>query len=773
MEQQSAASTPAGPREVSEQDKRLAADWLKKIDAAQQRPQVKEAFKRFERNRRLLRGFAEPDSPSSTARIRSNLYFSQLATLRPQVYAKDPEFTVQPTKAVGEDKLLAARKFGETGEAVLTKMLVKDCDLKKRSKRLLTSAYTTAVGWWKLCWQEDKKTDPLIDNQIKDTQDNLNRLQSLRESLDDAGQADTDLQLAKLRETLSGLQGQAEITVSRGLTLDFVLSEDVLVLDDSIREIGDYLRSSALAHGVWMSRDQYKARFGYDCKKGKSYSERPGTSTPQSMEQQNAQSSLLRVWEIWDQQSNRVFHVCEGEEGFCCAPSTPDWTGKRWYPLFLALFNEVDGALYPLSDVELIEPLVTEYNQNRNDFVRDRKACLPVNIARKGGSLNDEDLKRIKDREGGDLIMVEGVGGQPIQNDIWSGQLGQINPANYDTAPARADIEQIVGGGDAARGSVLSAKTATEAEILAQGLRSRSAERQDTMEDLLTEVGSCALQMCLRKMTEAEVQRIAGAEAVWPQLSYEEVFQQVTVSVRGGSTGKPDRLQEQDRWTKLLPVIEKTMERVAQLRAAGQDQLAQAVVSLCRETLRRFDERLDLDTYLPEKKEGEGEQPDPAQAQQMAQQAQMLIQELQGQVQRLQKALDDKNAELAADVRKTEINAGKEVEVARVKAPIEAQAKVEAERVRAEAAAQARAEEAARQALEQPPAEPEPQEPEGPSEMAQVMAGLVESQARLQELLAQVMAPKPLRKIVHERDPKTNRLLASSEVLVPGDPAGE
>ncbi|MBF9685014.1 hypothetical protein, partial [Streptococcus pseudopneumoniae] len=85
-------------------------------------------------------------------------------------------------------------------------------------------------------------------------------------------------------------------------------------------------------------------------------------------------------------------------------------------------------------------------------------------------------------------------------------------------------IDQIIGGGDASRGAVLKAKTATEAEILAQGLRGRSAERQDINEDLLAEVGESALQICLRKLTLQEVQVIAGPEAVWPELTAEEVL---------------------------------------------------------------------------------------------------------------------------------------------------------------------------------------------------------------------------------------------------------
>lgn len=624
-------AAPGAPRVVSEQDKKLAADWLKRIEAALARKEVKDAHQAFARNRKLLRGI---DPSNDGKKLRANLFFANLATMRPQVYAKDPEFSIQPTRSVPDEQLEAVRAFCSTAEAVLGQVLVKDAKLKKRAKRLLTSAYTTAVGWWKLVWTEDRRTDPLVQNRLKDTQDNLLRLQQQREALDDPqARTDTDLQLAQLQQTLAGLQSQAEVVVACGPALDFVLSEDIVVLDDSVRELADYERAGAIAHRVWMTRAQYKARFGHDCAKGRGYTEQRGELQPQAAGGTGSrESELLCCWEVWDQDSNRVLQVCEGEEGFCSPPWSPDWTGRRWFPFFLLAFNEIDGSLYPVSDVELTEPLVREYNESRDDFVSDRRNALPLNIVRKGGALTEQDVQRITNRKGGDVIMVEGVGGQPVSNDIWSGQLAQIRPENYDTSAARSDIEQLIGGGDAARGSVLKAKTATEAEILSQGLRSRSSERQDTMEDLLSEVGEYTLQMCLRKLSPAEVERIAGpgAAASWPTLSAEAIFEQVAVSVRGGSTGKPDRLQELDRWTQVMPVIEKTAQQVAELYAKGQPRLAQALVELLRETLRRFDERINIEQYLPPAPEQGA--PDPAMAMQEVAQLKARLEQLQAEI---------------------------------------------------------------------------------------------------------------------------------------------
>jgi len=566
-------------RVVSDGDKALASQWQKRIDAARQRHAKQ--IKQFDINRQLLRG-----KDRNGKKLEQNLFFANLAAMRPQVYAKDPEYAVTPTKAVAESQLTAAKRFSETAEAVLGRCLVKDSSLKKRAKRLVNSAYTTSVGWLKNSWQDgDTKVNPIIENQLKDSQDNLDRLQMLRDkAADEASGRDHDLQMAQIREMMAGLQAKAEVVVNRGLTLDFVKPEDLMCLDESVDEFGDYLRASALAHGVWMTKDTFRTRFGYEAGKAKGFAASDQAIMPTQADQQdeNKRANLLRVWEIWDQDSNRVFTICEGEPGFCREPFTPTWTGRRWYPFFGLAWNEAEGSFYPLSDVELTEPQILEINKAQRDFERDRKASLPVNVVRKGGALTPTDVERLKNRDGLDFIMIEGVGGQPIQNDLFMGQLTQLRAENYDTTAARSFMEMIVGGGDAARGTVMKAKTATEAEIMSQGLRGRSAERQDVIEDLLTELGEYSLQICLRMLTPEEVQRIAGPDAFWPVMSPDDIFELISVEVRAGSTGKPDRLQNQDRWTKLMPVVEKTMEQVAQLRQNGQGQLAEALIALLR-----------------------------------------------------------------------------------------------------------------------------------------------------------------------------------------------
>lgn len=640
------AARPQTPPErvVSDQDKKLAGNWRTKIEGALKR--VDKEFKRFEKNRRLLAGKVGGDQ-LTVEMVRANLHFANMATMLPQVYAKDPEYSVKPTQAVPPEQLEATKKFAKTAEFMLTKVLVKDGMLKKQAKKLIRSNYTTSVGWLKCSFQEKPNKDPLIANRIKDTQDNISRIEGLLKCLEDGGAgSQRDLLTAELNQAVAGLEIQQEVKVAKGIPLDFVLSEDIVVIDSTVRSITDYQRSSAMAHRVWMTPEQYQTRFKYTPKKAKSYSEQGGQMAAGDAADKNA--NLLCVWEIWSQDDNRIFYICDGEEGFCEEPSSPDWTGQRWYPFFLCAFNEIDGKFYPLSDVELTEKLVNEYNQNREDAVRDRQACLPVNVIRKGGALTDEDAKRIANRKGSDVITVEGVGGQPLTNDMFIGQLGKMDAAAYDTTATRYDIERLMGGSDSSTGSITKAKTLGEAEIMTAALRGRTDERRDTIEDMLNELGPYAIEIMLRKYSQTEVMAIAGPEATWPQMSVDEIFNLVTIEVRGGSTGKPNQAQEQERWTKLLPIINEAVGKISDLRAAGQDALAEAVIELTRETLHRFDERIDIEQFLPKKAEGED---DPAMLKQqlVSGQAQMkeLMQKLQEANAKIEKGLVSAAASIA------------------------------------------------------------------------------------------------------------------------------
>ena len=83
----------------------------------------------------------------------------------------------------------------------------------------------------------------------------------------------------------------------------------------------------------------------------------------------------------------------------------------------------------------------------------------------------------------------------------------------------------------------------------------------------------------------------------WPQLSRDEVFGLVQLKIRAGTTGVPNDLEQQESWTKLLPVIQPLIGQIMQFQLQGINPAA--LVSLLKETVLRFDDKLDLEAFVP------------------------------------------------------------------------------------------------------------------------------------------------------------------------------
>jgi hypothetical protein len=626
-------------RNISDGDKALAQSWNKKITAAKKTQKYEDFNKSLKKLRMYVNGTQHDDGAPGL--VRTNLIFASLQTLLPYVYAKNPDIAVTPTEAVGDGQYEAVRKFCTTLEIVLRRQLVRDAQLKKREKANVRGTMTTGIGWLKVLYQRDYKTDPIIQNRIADIQDNLKRLEYLMVEVESGVAADRDAKKAELEEQLKALEQKLEVIASEGLVIDRVLSEDMLVLDEGLRDFDMYPQSRAIAHGIWFTKESYKETFGHDAPATAAMYSAP---TEAKDAQSNGDQQFVRVWEIWDRISQTIYTIVEGAQGFCRPPYQPQRQGKRWYPFFALAFNPVDGQFMPLSDVALLKELQDEYNTTRTNFAEHRKEHIPGTVVRAGGQLTPEDIKRITERKINETIVVQGDGGKPLSDDIQNIGGSPIEPQVYDVSPIRNDMDLVVGLSDASRSNLIQAKTATEAEIMKEGLMTRTAERQDAIEDHLQEMAQYGAEVLLQELTPEQVSRIAGPGYAWPVMSKDDIFDLVSIEIRAGSTGKPNKMRERQQWVEFMPTLEDTVQKITDLRAQGHADLAQGLVEILKETLKRFDERLDLDTFLPKQKAGTPEQA-------MLEAAQQRISMLEQQIQQLSSGDQVEYARIDADER--------------------------------------------------------------------------------------------------------------------------
>lgn len=605
---QDQTANPTGSREAPEADK-LAQKWNQRIESA--RKHWGKFHERVRHNRKTVAGFNWDADPKTKDfyKPRANLIHGTITAILPQIYARNPEISATPNYKAENLKL-----FCTTLEKV-TNVSLDKADLKGRAKASVRSALTSSFGIVKVMYQRDIRQDPIIQGRINDTQDNIQEVERLLADIEDPDQRnDLEAKQAELAQLMASLTEQVEVTAAEGLVVDRVLTDNLLI-DPSVCEFWDYKDAGWLCQIIPMKRSEAEATYGVKLDKAKTYQDQKTgqkdgrfASAAGNLEEDRQ----IAILEIWDKNTQRVYTMAEGCDYWLREPYSPPKAGERWYPFFLLPFQLVDGQFVAPSMVDLTEKLQEEHNDARDGYNKHRELCKPGWIA--GGDISEKSIKRYQDSEIGEITIID-TEGKPLAQVIQPRQHPQIDPAVYDTSAVRYDWELVTGVQDSQRGSIVKAKTATEAGIMQQGLSARVGEFRDQVEDWLQEISQFAAQVLLLEMTPAQVERIMGPSEVqqknvngmtievpvksydWPQLSREQVFDMVEMKIRAGTTGSPDKMEQQENWSKVLPVIQNLIMQIMQVQASGQD--AEPLINLLRETLKRFDERLDVEQFIP------------------------------------------------------------------------------------------------------------------------------------------------------------------------------
>ncbi|MEW5251257.1 hypothetical protein, partial [Microbulbifer discodermiae] len=532
------------PPDIDESEKALVRRWSARLERFVELHD-KKTKANVERWRQVLSGRGKGEQEGKGIR----LLFSVFASLIPQIYAKDPDIDCDAAEAAEGAMYQAWRKFSATLAVVLNRQLVQGGKLKKRAKSLLRATMTAAAGWVKVVYQRDYRRDPLIQNRLEDAQDNLQRVeQLLRELEDPACAGDLEATRAELQQQIQSLQSQVEVVASEGLVIDRPLTEDILILDDTRNEFDDYERADAIAHRLWFTPERFSEVFG---RKADQSARRHTINGKERSRDSREEEQLIPVFEIWCKRDNTVYTLALGEERWARLPFSPPKQGRRWYPFFGLAFNQVDGSAEPLSDVELLEDLQAEYNETRDKYRELRRDLRPATAYRRAGGLDDEDLDNIQNRRTNDMIGVGGDPERPLAHDLQEIPAPRVDPGLFDTSTIHRDIEMLSGASDASRNITQVSKTATEAELMAASMQGRMGERRDALEDWISEVAGYAAEILLLEMTPEQVRQIAGQGAVWPTMEREDIYNLYRVSVRGGSTAKPNQTREREQWVQL------------------------------------------------------------------------------------------------------------------------------------------------------------------------------------------------------------------------------
>lgn len=547
------------------------------------------------RNRRYLWGVEGEGEPG---KVNANLVYATVHSLMQHVYARNPEVSCSPSAAANLEQEPWVRPFAKTMETILNRQM-REAGLKDAAKNAVRSVFSAALGWVKVTYQRDLHRDPLIIRRMNDTQDEILRVESLARGLDDPSKGgEQEATLAKLGELLGALALKAEVTVSEGLAIDSLRVEDLVFPPEAIQSIDQYRRLPWIDQKLWMCREEAEELFKrkipratvYPSRDDLSAQDRPASSTP------GKGLDLLCIHETWWRRQLNVYTWAEGGDCWLREPYAPPRLGRQWYPYFPLAFYLVDGRLRPLTLVEMLRDLQDEYGRARTQQSEHRRISIPHWVTDR--TTDRTSIEKWEVAGIGDVIVVDAQG-RPVREVFMPAEPPPYNPQIYDTVPIRVDFDQISGLSDAQRGAVLRAKTATEAEIQQTGMASRIAEMQDAVEDWIQNISTYSSDVLLQELTAEQASALAGQDALWVQLDKDRAFNLIQIEVRAGTSGKPDERRRQEIWIQLMPILQQLLGAIQQARMTGIPGADTTWVALARETLRRFDERLDLEELLP------------------------------------------------------------------------------------------------------------------------------------------------------------------------------
>jgi len=619
------------PDQLDEGEKQLVDSWLKAIKERRESPEYARLLKKIPVWRSYVRGRQydehQKTNDSNLAKkediVRANLIATEMNNAIARVYARNPEISITPTEAVEPTRYEKIRRFGLTLQLVLKSQFAPNqAKLKKRAKSNLRSAFTTSMGVLKVMYQKDKAEDPQIKSRLNDIQDNIERTNSLIADLEDEEQIQKHEGIAEqLKIEMDALNEQLEVVRNEGLVIDRVLTENHTMSGD-VTDAESYADADWHDEIIPMTVAECKAKFKFCPESADRYSRKGAKAKKDS----NDEGLDVYIHETWHKGGGVVYTFCEGYSGYMREPRAPKRVGERWYPYFMNIPFAVDGDVIPNCWTEELIELQDEFNENASNLREHRKKNIPHWFGSK--EMEPEDAEKVANPTPFGLELIDIPDGKSIRDILMESRGIAIDAMTYDNTGVLNTFERISGGqASTSRAASSKPKTLGEAEIIEGSLSTRMSEIQDTNEDMIQEIAQYSAEILLQEMTPQMVQKIAGPGAFWPEMKREEVFSMVQIEIMAGSTGKPNQQKEREVWTGFLPEFRETLVQVNQLRAEKQNDLADALIKLLEETLRRFDERIDIEEYFPSKEEGEEDQPSPEEIEQMMQQREQMKQQ--------------------------------------------------------------------------------------------------------------------------------------------------
>jgi hypothetical protein len=464
---------------------------------------------------------------------------------------------------------------------------------KSQMKALVRRMLTTGVGYVKLGFQREMQRRPEISARMNDVQVRLDHLERLAKEANKGDLNDTDAEYEELMLSMKELSQQPDVIVREGLMFDFP-DATAIIVDPRCKQLRGFIGARWIAHQMFFTPDEVMEIYGKEVGdnytgyqvKGRSHDSSQRTAASGEAKG-STDDGMVCVYEIYDKPSGLVYTVAEGFNDFLKAPAEPDLRLETFWPVFSLVCNEVehDKEIYPPSDVHLMRSMVHEYNRAREGLREHRKANRPAYLT-PAGALEEEDKAKLASRPAHGVITIQGMQlGQKSEDLVTPLRTVGLDPNLYEVGTVFDDVQLAVGAQEATFGSTGGA-TATETSVAESSRMSALGAQVDELDSFMSDIARAAGAIMFQQMSADQVKKIAGPGAVWPELTAQEIADEIQLEIEAGSTGKPNQAAELQNIERVLPFI---------IQIPGIDPKW-----LAKEVLKRMDDKLDLDAALAE-----------------------------------------------------------------------------------------------------------------------------------------------------------------------------
>jgi hypothetical protein len=222
-------------------------------------------------------------------------------------------------------------------------------------------------------------------------------------------------------------------------------------------------------------------------------------------------NSLVMIVEFYDLETGKVckFHMSQGGDFLQSPVDIPFSFGHPFIPL---MNHKVPESLYSMGEIELVQPLIYEYNAARR-IMNDELQAWRYKLGVSEGSLSESAKKALESEVNGAIVEFPPESMAQISQQIHLIQPPPSNPgAPAAISLAKTDLYQTSGVADYQRGGGALASTATEASIIADAASARSAQKIAKVESFMSEIAAREAALMAQFMAVPRQLRMAGVK---------------------------------------------------------------------------------------------------------------------------------------------------------------------------------------------------------------------------------------------------------------------